>query len=110
MQIIFPVIAMMIPGIILYNISPYTICLPNGDYMDNFYFDVKLPSKEVQFTVSFESRSANDLKVVPFVLDNGNKRQMISSTDARVIKFFVNADELQNLKAFFLLHWEITSV
>jgi hypothetical protein len=101
---IFPLIAQLFPDVILYNTFPYIICLPNGELIDNFYFDVKNPKKEIQFTVSFEAKSATSLKIVPFVIYKGHKSQM-RNPEGNVIKFFIGKTDITALTALFNAFW-----
>jgi hypothetical protein len=100
----FTRIAMMFPGVILYNTFPYIICLPTGEYVDNFYFDVKHLCKDTQFTVSFEAGNAKNLKIVPFSNCKGYKRQL-RHADKSVQKYYVDADDLPGICEIFLEFW-----
>jgi hypothetical protein len=101
---VFTQIAMMIPGVILYNTFPYVLCLPSGEFTDNFYFDARHADEAIQFTVSFEARSWKNLKIVPFVLYKGLKMQMRNS-EGFVIKRFVPANDFAAIKLVFDYYW-----
>jgi hypothetical protein len=92
----------MIPGCIIYNISIYEYETSIGEKQDNYHFEVAYPTKPVQITVSFQSKSWKILKLVPFVNINGEKVQLRNHHGC-IIKAFAKVNELtlQHFSHFF---------
>jgi hypothetical protein len=89
----YETIHMMIPGVIIYNLSFHVINSANGRLVDEYYFDAMYPFQDVQFTVSFKKGRYDTLKVVPFFKMQDLKCPFLNVNGGSV-KYYVSAEPL----------------
>ena len=89
----YETIHMMIPGVIIYNLSFGVFMSANGRITDEFFFDVMYPFQDVQFTVSFKKGRFDTFKVVPFLKMQELKCQL-RTPSGDGIKFYFGVDVL----------------
>ena len=97
-------IHVMIPGVMIYNISYRVFESANGRLQDEFFFDVMYPFQEVHFTVSFERLKYDRLKIVPFKKLNHLKCPL-KKEDRSILKYVVGATAFEEIESIFVGYW-----
>ena len=112
LQNTYQTLTAIIADVHVYNVSNYVFFQSNGKKVDTFHFDIILLHKfqrwfhhEIQFTVSFQQKRNDVLKIIPFVFINGYKMQLTDKKDNTFIKFFVKAGDYATMISIFNKFW-----
>ena len=101
----YETIHMMIPGVIIYNLSFHVFNSANGRILDEFYFDVMYPFQNVHFTVSFQKARYDTFKVVPFFKMQDLKCPLLNMKGGEVKYYFAVEPLLVEPVNTMKFHW-----